>query len=369
MDARFTMDASANTLAWVSSANVPAAAAAVPTAAGAADHRSASDPGGLDQDRLFQGWLPLSQAAISVQDPGVRQSVTAVERLRTYGGRIVRLHQHLVRLRRTLDFLAIDTVIQPQEIAERLQQLLERNRRWCLDQGDVGITLLATPGRAVDEPDGRRWLPTEIMHLNPLPLQQIERHRQQGQAMVITNVQQPPAEAWPRDIKVRCRLHYYLADHQADQFSPGSAGVLLDADGTVTETSVANLAIVTDGEIISPPPGQVLPGVTQDLVQTLAEQLQINWRHQRLYPADLRQADEILLMGTDGGLWFVSQIDGQDVGASNGSSQRADDGGGPPVYRRLLQRFDQWMVEGAATTGVVHDRGPAGEAALKVSFR
>ncbi len=272
-------------------------------------------------------WGPLAQAAFSMHDVGLRQSVIAVERLRTYGGRIWQLEEHLVRWRRTIDFLGIDITVSNQEVETRLQELLERNQAWCQTQGDVGVTMLATPGQRVNDGDQERWVATEIMHLNPLPLQQIQRHRQDGQAMLITNVQQPPPEAWPRDIKVRCRLHYYLADRQAAQFAPGSVGVLLDSDGSVTEASVANLAIVAAGRIISPPPGQVLPGITQHWLQTLADRLQIDWIHQRLFPADLRRADEILLMGTDGGIWFANQIDGQSVGS----------GAAGPIYRRLCE--------------------------------
>jgi len=182
--------------------------------------------------------------------------------------------------------------------------------------------MIATPGETTG--------PTEMMHLNPLDHALIARHQTEGQPLVITGVCQPPQQSWPRDIKVRCRLHYYQADRIARQLTPDALGVLVDADGSVTETSVANLAIVTGDAIWSPPPSHVLPGVTQEWVKALATDLGFSWDFRPLYPADLRQADEVWLMGTDGGLWFADRVDGVLVG----------DGTGGRVYQKLLAAFE-----------------------------
>lgn len=277
-----------------------------------------------------QHWISTQALMVSVHDWGFRQGAIAVERLRTYGGRPVRLSQHIVRWRRTLDALALPIFVEEQEIAERIAELLRRNENWLREQGECGITMLATPG--CDPTDGAGA--TEILHLNPLNHAKIQHHRDVGQPMVITDVQQPPDKCWPRDIKVRCRLHYYLADRAAQQIDPDAVGVLLDADGSVTETSIANLAICREGGIVSPPPAQVLPGVTQQVVEQLAEQLQVAWSHTTLFPADLREADEVWLMGTDGGLWFVNRVDGVLIG----------EGRPGPIYQKFLSAFDTAII-------------------------
>ena len=46
-------------------------------------------------------YLPFSQAAISVTDGGFVQGVTVAEQLRTFGGKLFRLEQHLARLARS----------------------------------------------------------------------------------------------------------------------------------------------------------------------------------------------------------------------------------------------------------------------------
>lgn len=281
-------------------------------------------------------WQILGQVGISVDDIGFRQSVVAVERLRTYSGRVIELRPHLIRYRRTLDFLGINACIDEAVIADRIDELIAQNESWCAGEVDFGITMLATPGEITESRpgvDAKTSNVTQILHLNPLDHQKVRRHQTSGQPLVVTDVKQPPMECWPRDIKVRCRLHYYLADRRARDFASNAVGVLIDSDGSITETSVSNLAIVVNGEIVSPPSEQVLPGVTQDLVWRLASELSIPWRHETIYPAELRDADEVLLMGTDGGVWFANRVDGHPI---NGLRPGA-------VYQKLLEGFDRYV--------------------------
>jgi len=128
-------------------------------------------------------------------------------------------------------------------------------------------------------------------------------------------------------------LHYYSADAFARQLAPDALGVLIDEDGSITDTSIANLALSRDGRILAPAIEQVLPGVTQQVVRDLAERIGLPWQHQTLLPADLRTADEVWLMGTDGGLWFANRVDGAMIGG----------GVAGPIYRRLLAEWDRYV--------------------------
>lgn len=276
-----------------------------------------------------EAWIPFSQLAVSLQDVGFRQGVVAVERLRTYSGQAFELAAHLVRWRRTLEHLQIRTDTTDTRLDGLIRSLIDRNQEWCREVGDFGITLLATPGR-IDDPVGG---PSEWLHLNALPADLIAKRRTYGQPLLITDVQQPSPRCWPRDIKVRCRLHYYSADAFARQLAPDALGVLVDADGSITDTSIANLALFQDGRILAPPIEQVLPGVTQQVVRELAERIGLAWQHQTLLPADLRTADEVWLMGTDGGLWFADRVDGAPIGG----------GVAGPIYRRLLAEWDRYV--------------------------
>ena len=259
---------------------------------------------------------------IPVNDLGFRQGATAVERLRTYGGDVFQLDAHLDRWQKTVDALGIAGLPLRAAIGVLLNELIGRNPDFVDAVGDFGITMLATPGTSGHDP-------TFCMHLNAIDDQLVQRRRQRGQPLVVTEVMQPAAKCWPRSIKVRCRLHYFLADQVAAEQQSDGLGVLADSDGSITETSIANLAIVRSGEVISPRRDQILGGVTQMVVQSLAAEAGIPWGEASITAADLAAAEEILLMGTDGGLWFARSVDDQLIGHGRSGE----------IYTQLLQRF------------------------------
>lgn len=270
-------------------------------------------------------WVEHDALRIPVDDLGFRQAVTAVERLRTYAGAIFQLEAHLHRWYATLEQLRIGGVASPEAMVELNAELLRRNRRWQQAEGDVGITWFATPG---NNAGGQATLG---LHLSSIDHRRVERRRRHGQPLVVTDVVQPPPSSWPRWIKVRCRLHYYLADRAARERDAEAAGVLLDSDGSITETSIANIAVVLSGEIVSPPAARVLGGITQQVIEPLAESAGIGWRKSVVTADMLRRADEVLLMGTDTGLWFASSVD-----------ERFVAGGRPgEIYRELRERYDR----------------------------
>lgn len=270
-------------------------------------------------------WLPHDHLRLSVDDVGFRQGVTVVERLRTYQGRIFAVEAHLCRWKWSALRLGIAALPSAETIEGLLLELLQRNAAFVQSEGEVGITMFATPGVL------GKTEPTFGLHLNRLPLERIQRFREQGQAIVVTDVQQPSPECWPRSIKTRSRVHYYLADAFAAQHSPDSLGVLLDEDGSITETSTSNLAILRDQVIISPPADRVLAGVTQLFIEQLAQDASLTWIKRPIDPTELVEADEVILMGTDGGIWFAPAVSHHPIG------------GGTPgnVYLKLRERFDR----------------------------
>jgi len=261
---------------------------------------------------------------IRVDDTGFRQGVTAVERLRTYHQAIFAADAHLSRWQHSTAELEISGLPTTSAIKELLQELLVRNQTLLDAEGELGITVFATPGAHDDEQTA-----TFGMHVNRLNAQRNHQRQQSGQPLIVTQVQQPAPESWPRTIKIRSRVHYHLADRAAQREDPAASGVLIDQDGSVTETSIANLAIVTDGKIISPPTDRVLGGITQAVVETLAKELQIPWSKSPLSVRNLMDADEVLLMGTDGGLWYANTVNGTTIGKGQTKS----------LYPQLQDRF------------------------------
>jgi len=273
-------------------------------------------------------WVPHHGMRLSVDDAGFQQGVTVVERLRTYSGRVFAIDGHLDRWQHSVSELEITGLPSPATIHSHVEELLSRNASWLQSEGDVGITMFATPGEVGSH------APTFGLHLNRLNHARNNDRRQRGQPLIVTAVKQPDPDCWPRSIKVRSRVHYFRADAMARKRDEDAIGVLVDNDGSLTETSIANLAIVQAGQIFSPPADRVLGGITQSVIETLASQLAIPWSKKPISAAQIAYAEEILLMGTDGGIWFANSVNGHPITAGVPGN----------VFLLLRDRFDAFVL-------------------------
>ena len=281
-------------------------------------------PPGSDDARLAYHngrWVSGDGICLSSRDPAVTQAVTAVERVRVYNGRLFELDRHLDRWQRTTAALDLTGLPSRQSLSQLIDEIIQRNGAWLTTQEEFGVLWFASPGTNAS--------PTLVIDLYPIDSALMQRRTRSGSPLVVTSVQQPPSASWSRNIKVRCRLHYYLADREAHQTDPDAIGILVDSDGTVTESSIANLLIVETGGVVCPPSDQILSGVSLQVIRELASEIGITWREQRISCERLAAAEEVLLTGTSCGIWFANSI--------NRSPQRA----AGPVYRRLRSAFDE----------------------------
>jgi branched-subunit amino acid aminotransferase/4-amino-4-deoxychorismate lyase len=280
--------------------------------------------------------IPAARAALPVYDSGFVLGVTVAEQIRTFGGRLFRLEQHLQRLTASLRIIGVNPGLSMPELARQAQELASHNHALLSAGDDLGLAIFVTPGpytsmAAVAEAAGAHG-PTVGLHTYPLPFRHWAEKYRQGQALRTTDIEQVPAACWPPALKCRSRMHYYLADRQAAQQEPGARALLLDHAGYVLEASTASLFVYLRAEgFLSPPPEKVLPGVSVAVVEELATGLGMRFGHRGLTLDDLRRADEVMLCSTSPCVWPVVSLNGQAVG------------GGRPgkVFRRLLAAWSE----------------------------
>ncbi len=259
-------------------------------------------------------WLPHSQATISLADAGFVQGTTVAEQLRTFGGKLFRLDEHLQRLQHSLAIVDVDPGVTGQQLAEIAQQLAAINYAMIDPADDLGLAILVTPGEYSTLASGH-GRPTVCLHTYGLPFQLWADKYQSGQSLVTTDVQQVPQACWPAQLKCRSRMHYYLADRAAAAIEPGARALLLDQAGQVTETTTTNVILYRAGDGLLLPPGdEVLPGISLRTICELAQQLNIPLRQQPLFPADVAAADEVLLSSTTSCLLPATRFNGQPIG-------------------------------------------------------
>lgn len=106
--------------------------------------------------------------------------------------------------------------------------------------------------------------------------------------------------------------------------------ILLTADGHVAEASAANIFLVRDGTIATPPlTDDVLPGITRDAVITLARDAGYGVDERKIDRTELYLADELFLTGTGAQVAPIASVDGRPCG----------EGAGFPVTSDLQERY------------------------------
>ena len=281
---------------------------------------------------LYGRFLPVSQAAISIADAGFVLGVTATEQLRTFGGKLFRLDDHLRRLGRTLEILGVNPGMSLAEIGRTAEKLAARNHPLLTPGDDLGLGIFVTPGPystlAALAPPG----PVVGIYTVPLPFHHWAATYKQGQALRTTAIEQVSEKCWPRELKVRSRVHYFLADRQAAAAEPGARAILLDRDGFLTEATTANLLIYNASEgLLTPPTAKVLPGITLSVVKELAEAEGIPFHERDLLSEELAQSDEAFLCSTSSCVLPVSRLNSLPIGS----------GAPGPIFRRLLSAWNR----------------------------
>lgn len=156
-----------------------------------------------------------------------------------------------------------------------------------------------------------------------------EAGRERGVAVAISSYERPTANAAAIRAKVTGQYVTPFMAKRAALAAGFDEAVLLDRDGYLAEGSGENLFLARGGALYTPPTSApILHGITRASVITLAHDLGIEVREERLGRTDLYAADEAFLTGTAAEVTPVRAVDGRPLPSSPG-----------PLTRRLQASF------------------------------
>jgi branched-subunit amino acid aminotransferase/4-amino-4-deoxychorismate lyase len=280
--------------------------------------------------------VPASQAHLAIYDAGVVLGATVTEMTRTFRRQLFRLEDHLDRLGRSLRYTRMDIGLSKADLAGISHELIAHNTRLLNEGGDLGLIHFVTAGEYPTYAGmaGRqaRPTPTVCVHTFPLPFELWAGKMQSGAHLVTPSIRHVPPQCYDPKMKYRSRLHFYLADKEAQLVDPDASALLLDLDGNVTETSGANFLLVERGTLVSPTLVNTLPGVSRATVIELASKLGIPFVERDIQVFSIINADEAFTASTPYCLMPVTKINGVSIA----------DGKPGPIFRRLL---DAWSKE------------------------
>ncbi|HEY1064705.1 MAG TPA: aminotransferase class IV [Pirellulales bacterium] len=246
-------------------------------------------------------WTPVSRAGVPLADAGFVLGATITEQLRTFDGKLFLWDEHVARMRRSLASLRLDEQIDFAQVRAIADRVVEHNFPLLPTGGDLGVAVLITPGwyPAFSEgvaPPGASG-PHLYVHSYPLPFARWAKSYDDGVSVISTLVAHPDSDALPRHIKSRSRLHYHLADLDANRRVAGARALWLDADGFVLETSTSNIVLCSEKpghapHLVIPPRADVLPGISLGHVLRLAHELGWPVSERRISTAEFAAAGE-----------------------------------------------------------------------------
>ncbi len=283
--------------------------------------------------------LPREEAKVSVYDRGFLYGDSIFETLRTYGGRVFRLEEHLARLDRSAQITQIALPVSRGLLAseiERLTRLVLDDLR-SNDAPDEAIEL--TVRVMVTRGEGPLGLVPSSLG-PPTRVTFFERFRapcpdlyERGATVLFVPTYRPSDAA--RGAKVGNYLESLLCLARARE-SGADEALVVDALGRVIEGTTSNVFVVRGGVVFTPPVDTgLLVGITRKVTLELAAALGIETREVPLFPDDFGNAEEAFLTSTLREIMPIGRIagGGADVFSSPG-----------PVTSRLRSAFSR-LVE------------------------
>ncbi len=259
-------------------------------------------------------FIPKSEAHIALNDAGFVLGVTITDFCRTFHHRLFRLAEHLERFRDNCRYAHIPLWSSNEELSQAAEGLVRLNARFLTGDQELALILLATPG-PIDyylghETASGETPPTQIMHTFPLPFGNYADWFREGARLAVPSVRQVSSSCMDPHIKHRSRFHWWLASQEVQRLDPAASPILLNQDGYVTENSRANLLIVRNGKVISPPRADVLDGISLRVTEQLCRELAIPFEKAPLTVSECETSAEAFLTGTAFCLAGVKSVNG-----------------------------------------------------------
>ncbi|WP_126663308.1 aminotransferase class IV [Haloterrigena salifodinae] len=280
--------------------------------------------------------VPASEATVSVDDRGFRYGDAAFETMRAYGGTVFAWERHFERLESTCDALSLAHGLTEADLRERIDATLAAN-----DLADAYVRLSITrgiqPGKLTPQPEVD---PMVVVYAKPLPRGGLEGESVWVEPATVRSIEtrRVPDEAIPAGAKTHNYLNGILARAELRESGAGNENedgvaadeaLMCDLEGAVAEGATSNLFFVRDGALHTPTTdGDVLPGITREIVLELAAENGIPTQEGRYDLADVLEADEAFLTNRTWELRPIAALDGRTIG-------------GGPVTERLSWLYDE----------------------------
>ncbi len=260
-------------------------------------------------------FVPADDAKISLVNHATHYGSGAFEGVRFYqtdkGPAVFRLQDHTRRLFYSAHTLELEIPYTAEEINEATLELLRKNK---FTSGYIRPVAM---------------FGTEKMGLNPhgATLETFIAAWPWGKYLSddpITVGISPWIRIHPKSLQCDAKINgHYVNSIMSSLWAKNNnyqEALVLDFNDNVAEGPGENLFLVKDGQLITPAPGNILPGITRKTIMELAKnELGIHTEERIVTPEEVFAADEAFYTGTAAEVTIIGSLDGKQIG--NGDNE------------------------------------------------
>lgn len=264
------------------------------------------------------------EAKISVFDHGFLYGDGVFEGIRAYNGRVFKLKEHIDRLFYSAKAILLEIPMSHQKISEAVIEACRVNR---IRDGYIRLVVTRGVGTLGLNPKSCKK-PSTVIIAGKIQVYPPEVYAQGIDIVTVPTTRNLHSALNPA-IKSLNYLNNILAKIEANNAGCQN-GLMLNAEGFVSECTVDNVFIIKNGDVFTPPlSAGALYGITRQTVVELAIQNGLKVTEPNLTRYDLYNADECFLTGTGAEIMPVIKIDGRVIGTGKPGN----------LTRKLVQEY------------------------------
>lgn len=251
--------------------------------------------------------IEKEKAVVSVYDHGFLYGDGIFEGIRMYDGNVFRLKEHLDRLYDSAKSILLNIPYTYEEMEQIVLDTLRKNEFY----DSAYIRLVVTRGVGDLGLDPRKChRPNIVVIAEQLALYPKELY-EKGISMVTVATRRNRPDILSPKVKSLNYLNNIMIKVEATNAGADEA-LTLNTEGYVAEASGANIFLVKNGELITPPTYiGALEGVTRNAIIDVAKDLGYAVKEEPFTRHDVNVADEVFLTGTAAEVIPVVKLDGR----------------------------------------------------------
>ncbi len=283
-------------------------------------------------------YVPQSEAKLSIFDHGILYGDGVYDTYCAWNGYIFKLDEHIDRLYKSIHAFQIDMPLSRDDLKNITIKVVETNGDKnqyikCLVTRGVGPRPLLAP---VD------CKTSVVVFSRPYMWMTKPGEEEKSETARITSIRRIPPQCLDPKAKNLNYANFVLAKMEALNAGADEA-IMLDIHGFVNESPGYNIFVVKQGKLYTPPPENILMGVTRETVFEIGESEGIEVIEERMIPYDLYNADEVFLSSTAGGVIPIAEIDGRKISSGKPG----------PITKKVKNSYFEMMENGVHGTPFV----------------